>query len=51
MPLFASQPQTPDDISQHTALKDTVALFAQFLHTEGKSIHTIRRSRRICSFG
>jgi site-specific recombinase XerD len=40
IPLF--QPAAPEDINQHTALRDTVSLFQQYLLKEGKSDHTIK---------
>jgi integrase/recombinase XerD len=40
--LFSSRPETPEDLNQHTALKDTLKLFAQHLAHEGKSEHTVK---------
>jgi integrase/recombinase XerD len=40
IPLF--QPAAPEDINQHTPLRDTVSLFQQFLLKEGKSEHTVK---------
>lgn len=42
LPLFPSAPQSPADVNKHTALRDTVALFQQYLHAEGKSEHTVK---------
>lgn len=42
LPLFPSKPQSPEDITEQTALKDTVALFIQHLQSEGKSEHTLK---------
>lgn len=41
LPLFASQPQTTEDIHPNTPFKATFALFAQQLAKDGKSTHTI----------
>jgi len=42
MPLFATQPLSPEDINRHTALKDTFNLFTLHLALEGKSQHTVK---------
>ena len=42
IPLFANDPKSPDDITRHTALRATIALFEQHLTNEGKSPHTIK---------
>lgn len=42
MPLFADNPQTPDDINKHTSLLATLPLFEAHLKKEGKSEHTIK---------
>lgn len=42
IPLFSSQPMTPDDLNRHTALRDTISLFQFQLLREGKSEHTIK---------
>jgi site-specific recombinase XerD len=42
LPLFPSQPVSPDDISKHTPLSATFDLFRQYLTKEGKSQHTIK---------
>src|SRR5215207_1133123 len=42
MPLFSSQPMTPEDINRHTALRDTLALFQRELSRAGKTEHTIK---------
>lgn len=41
LPLFPSQPMTLADADATTALRDTIALFQQFLLREGKSEHTV----------
>lgn len=41
LPLFAAQPQTPDDIHPATPLQATFDLFAQQLAKDGKSEHTV----------
>jgi integrase/recombinase XerD len=40
IPLF--QPAAPEDLNQHTSLRDTVSLFQQYLLKEGKSEHTVK---------
>ncbi len=45
IPLFPSQPKSPDDINKHTPLNATTTLFQQFLAKEGKSEHTIKAFR------
>jgi integrase/recombinase XerD len=40
IPLF--QPAAPEDLNQHTPLRDTVSLFQQYLLKEGKSEHTVK---------
>ena len=42
LPLFPSQPTSPDDISKYTPLAATFELFRQFLLKEGKSPHTVK---------
>lgn len=42
MPLFPSQPATPEDINRHTPLGATISLFQAHLKKEGKSEHTIK---------
>lgn len=42
LPLFPSQPITPEDISKHTPLGATFELFRQYLTKEGKTQHTIK---------
>jgi len=42
LPLFPSQPATPDDISKATPIGATMALFSEYLRQEGKSEHTIK---------
>jgi integrase/recombinase XerD len=41
LPLFQSQPNSPEDLNQHTELRYTVALFQGYLLKEGKSSHTV----------
>jgi integrase/recombinase XerD len=41
LPLFQSQPSSPEDLNQHTELRYTIALFQQYLLKEGKSVHTV----------
>ncbi len=45
IPLFPSQPESPDDVNKHTPLNATINLFQQFLAKEGKSEHTIKAFR------
>ena len=45
IPLFAQQPQSPDDIDGHTSLEATFDLFAVFLRGEGKSENTVKAFR------
>jgi site-specific recombinase XerD len=45
LPLFADDPQTPEDINRHTSLRATMKLFQQFLYAEGKSENTINAFR------
>jgi site-specific recombinase XerD len=42
LPLFPSQPATPDDITRHTPLDATFDHFQRFLTREGKSEHTLK---------
>lgn len=42
LPLFASQPQSEDDLNPYTQLQHTLPLFADYLKREGKSTHTIK---------
>jgi site-specific recombinase XerD len=42
MPLFSSQPMSPDDLNKRTPLRDTISLFQSQLLREGKSEHTIK---------
>lgn len=42
LPLFASQPQSPDDIDKQTPLGATFLLFERYLINEGKSEHTVK---------
>jgi site-specific recombinase XerD len=42
LPLFASQPATPEDIHPQTPLRDTISLFQAHLNKEGKSEHTVK---------
>ena len=42
IPLFAENPQSPDEITRHTSLRATLNLFEQHLKKEGKSTHTIK---------
>lgn len=42
LPLFPSQPATPDDITRHTPLDATLDHFQRFLTREGKSEHTLK---------
>jgi len=42
LPLFPSQPATPDEINKHTPLRATFPLFERYLKKEGKSQHTIK---------
>jgi site-specific recombinase XerD len=42
MPLFSSQPMTPEDINRHTGLRDTLALFQRELSRAGKTEHTVK---------
>jgi integrase/recombinase XerD len=41
LPLFSSQPNSPEDLNRYTRLRDTFALFQQVLMREGKSMHTV----------
>ncbi len=45
IPLFASQPQSVEDIHKQTPLVATFELFQQHLQKEGKSDHTIKAFR------
>lgn len=42
LPLFPSQPQTPEEINRKTPIGATLALFEQYLTKEGKSEHTLK---------
>ncbi len=42
LPLFPSQPTSPDEISKQTPLGATLELFRKFLSHEGKSQHTVK---------
>lgn len=42
LPLFPSQPTSPDEISKQTPLGATFELFRKFLSHEGKSQHTVK---------
>lgn len=42
MLLFPTPPQSPAEINQRTMFKDTVQLFLENLHREGKSEHTVK---------
>jgi site-specific recombinase XerD len=42
LPLFSAEPKTENDLSRHTQLKHSLALFAAHLRKEGKSEHTIK---------
>jgi site-specific recombinase XerD len=42
LPLFPSQPASPDEISKYTPLGATFEHFRQFLLKEGKSPHTVK---------
>lgn len=42
LPLFPSQPATPEEISKHTPLGATLQHFGEYLRKEGKSEHTIK---------
>lgn len=42
IPIFSSQPMTPDDINRHSTLRDTLSFFQAQLMREGKSEHTVR---------
>jgi integrase/recombinase XerD len=42
LPLFPSQPQTPEEITRKTPIGATLPLFEQYLHKEGKSEHTLK---------
>ena len=42
LPLFPSQPTSPDEISKQTPLGATLELFRKFLTGEGKSQHTVK---------
>jgi integrase/recombinase XerD len=41
LPLFANQPATPQDLTQLTELRYTLALFQRYLLGEGKTQHTV----------
>jgi len=45
LPLFPSQPQTPEEITRKTPIGATLKLFEQYLHKEGKSEHTLKAFR------
>ena len=42
LPLFPSQPTSPDEISKHTPIGATLEHFRKFLTHEGKSQHTVK---------
>lgn len=42
LPLFPSQPASPDDISKYTPIGATLEHFRKFLTREGKSEHTVK---------
>lgn len=42
LPLFPSQPSSPDDISKYTPIGATLEHFRKFLTREGKSEHTVK---------
>jgi integrase/recombinase XerD len=42
LPLFPSQPSSPEEISKYTPLAATFEHFRQFLLKEGKSPHTVK---------
>lgn len=41
LPLFPSQPRSPEEITKRTRFKDTFDLFTQHLVQQGKSHHTV----------
>jgi site-specific recombinase XerD len=45
MPLFSQKPEKAEDITRHTPFKATLDLFAEHLHREGKSEHTVNAFR------
>lgn len=42
LPLFPSQPTTPDEISKHSPFQVTLEHFREYLTKEGKSPHTVK---------
>jgi site-specific recombinase XerD len=45
MPLFSQKPDRAGDITRHTPFQATLDLFAEHLHREGKSEHTVNAFR------
>jgi site-specific recombinase XerD len=42
LPLFQSQPASPEDLNKFTPFAASLPLFSQHLHREGKSEHTVK---------